>query len=89
MIDVSRIMGPGGISATLLPHSHHIGERRAVASRGPCPRNRPGCMAENSTARSPDALRALQADPAVGGARLISADTPTSIDFFLEVHPDQ
>jgi len=31
-------------------------------------------------------VRELQADPAVGGAGLISADRPTNIFFFLEVH---
>ena len=33
-------------------------------------------------------IRALQADPAVGGVGLISGDRPTNIFFFIEVHSE-
>ena len=43
---------------------------------------------EIAAAKSVDKIRELQADPAVGGAGLISRDTPTNIFFFISVHPE-
>ena len=40
-------------------------------------------------AKSLAKVRELQADPAVGGAGLISRDTPTNIFFFLQVQQEK
>jgi hypothetical protein len=40
-------------------------------------------------AKSLAKVRELQADPAIGGAGLISQDTPTNIYFFIQVQPQK
>lgn len=86
MIDVSRLIGPGGTSVTPLPHSHIMSERRGGWHLAMNVRVfDPGVWNEIAAARSLARLRELQADPGVGGAGLISQDTPTNIYFFLQV----
>ena len=44
---------------------------------------------EIATAKSLAKVRELQADPAIGGAGLISQDTPTNIFFFIQAQHDK
>jgi hypothetical protein len=42
-----------------------------------------------TAAKSLAKVRELQADPAIGGAGLISQDTPTNIFFFIQAQQDK
>lgn len=88
MVDASRI--GGSPTAGGIPHSHIIGTAQAgwhqtvnirVFSLD--------IWNQIVAAKSLEKVRELQADPAIGGAGLISADTPTNIFFFIQVHPTQ
>jgi hypothetical protein len=86
-IDASRIAGPGATSVPPSPHSHIITERgggwwNTVNIRV----FDVGVWNQIAAAKSLAKVRELQADPAVGGAGLISKGTPTNIFFFFEVH---
>jgi hypothetical protein len=83
-LDLSRIGGPP--SALAVSHSHIITERQGgwhrtinIIVRDLAVWN------QIAAAKSLAKVRELQADPAVGGAGLISQDTPTNIFFFIEV----
>ena len=85
VIDASRI--GGAISMPGPPHSHIVESRRDGWHR--TVNIRVFSLAvwnQIAAAKSLEMVRRLQADPAVGGAGLISADTPTNIFFFIEVH---
>lgn len=89
MLDASRVAGPGATNVPGLPHSHVIGERRGGWWRTVNVRVfNANVWNEIVAAKSLEKIRELQADPAVGGAGLISADTPTNIFFFISVQPD-
>jgi hypothetical protein len=84
MLDASRVAGPGASNIPAVPHSHIIAERRGgwwhtvnirVLNLD--------VWNEIAAAKSLTKVRELQADPAVGGAGLISQDTPTNIFFFI------
>jgi hypothetical protein len=90
MVDASRVAGPGASNIPALPHSHIIAERRGgwwhtvnvrVFSLN--------VWNEIAAAKSLAKLRELQADPTVGGAGLISQDTPTNIFFFIEAQAEK
>ena len=84
-IDLSRIGGPR--SAMAVPHSHIVTSRQAGWHQTVNIRVRSlAVWNEIAAAKSLERVRELQADPAVGGAGLISQDTPTNIFFFVEVH---
>ena len=84
MIDASRIAGPGAISANAVPHSHLLEERGGGWHHTVNIRVfNVGVWNQIVAAKSIETVRALQADPAVGGAGLISQDTPTNIFFFI------
>lgn len=90
MIDASRIAGPGATSVPGLPHSHIIAERRAGWHRTVNIRvTSLAVWNQIVAAKSLDKVRELQAALDVGGAGLISADTPTNIFFFISVHRDR
>jgi hypothetical protein len=82
MIDASRV---GGLAnGPAVPHSHIISEHRGgwfhtvnIRVRSLAAWNQ---IAEAKTLAK---VRELQADPAFGGAGLVSADTPTNIFFFI------
>ena len=87
MLDASRIR-PGATNVPGLPHSHIVAARgegwhQTVNIRVFSPAVWNQIVAAKSLAK----VRELQADPAVGGAGLISADTPTNIFFFIAVLP--
>ena len=85
-LDVSRIGGPASVLA--LPHSHIVTERRGGWHQTVNIRVFDlGVWNQIAAAKSLATVRELQADPSVGGAGLISQDTPTNIYFFLETHP--
>lgn len=87
MLDASRIAGPGATSIPGIQHSHIVTER--VAGWHQTVNIRVFNLAvwnQIAQAKSLAKVRELQADPDVGGAGLISADTPTNIFFFLNVH---
>ena len=79
----------GGTNAPAVAHSHIVENRQAGWHE--TVNIRIGSLAVwNAIAYEPAGMRlakirALQADPAVGGAGLISADRPTNIFFFIEV----
>lgn len=84
MIDASRIAGPGAANIPAVPHSHIVDEpgggwRHTVNIRV----FRLDVWNAIASAKSLATIRELQADPAIGGAGLISADTPTNIFFFI------
>jgi hypothetical protein len=84
MIDASRVAGPGATSIPGLPHSHVLSERRAGWFKTVNIRVfNLSVWNQIVAAKSLDKVRELQADPAVGGAGLISRDTPTNIFFFI------
>lgn len=90
MIDASRLAGPGATSVPGVPHSHIIDER--AAGWWHTVNIRVFNLAvwnEIATAKSLAKVRELQADPAVGGAGLISRDTPTNIFFFIQPQPER
>jgi hypothetical protein len=86
MLDASRVAGPGATDVPGLPHSHIIAQRRAGWFHTVNIRVFDlDVWNEIAAAKSLSKVRELQADPAVGGAGLISQDTPTNIFFFLQV----
>jgi len=84
MIDASRV---GGLSnGPAVPHSHILSERGGGWFHTVNIRVRDiNLWNQIAAAKSLDKVRELQADPVVGvnGQRLISADTPTNIFFFI------
>jgi hypothetical protein len=88
MLDASRVAGPGASNVPGLPHSHIIAERRGGWWHTVNIRVFDlDVWNEIAAAKSLTKVRELQADPAVGGAGLISQDTPTNIFFFIEAQP--
>jgi hypothetical protein len=90
MLDASRILGAGKENVPGVPHSHIIeslggGWRHTINIRV----FSLAVWNQIVAAKSLAAVRALQADPAVGGAGLISQDTPTNIYFFIEPQFDK
>jgi hypothetical protein len=82
MIDLSRIGGPS--SAPPVAHSHIVTERRGGWFNTVNIRVRSlDAWNQIAAAKTLAKVRALQADPEVGGAGLISPDTPTNIYFFI------
>ena len=84
MIDASRVGGP--TNGPAVSHSHIISERGAGWFHTVNIRVRDlNLWNQIAAAKSLDKVRELQADPVVGvnGQRLISADTPTNIFFFI------
>lgn len=83
-LDLSRIGGPP--SALAVSHSHIITERQGGWHRTVNIIVRDlGVWNQIAAAKSLAKVRELQADPAIGGAGLISQDTPTNIFFFFQV----
>lgn len=88
MLDASRIGGPA--NAPALPHSHIVTEQRGGWWHTVNIRVFDlDVWNEVAAAKSLTKVRELQADPAIGGAGLISQDTPTNIFFFIEVQPEK
>jgi len=84
MIDASRVVGPLATNVPAVPHSHIIGERRAGWFKTVNIRVTDlAVWNEIVAAKSLAKVRALQADPAIGGQGKISADTPTNVFFFI------
>jgi hypothetical protein len=86
-VDASRIAGPAATNVSGPSHSHIVESRRAGWHQ--TVNIRVFSLAawnQIAAAKSLEKVRELQADPAVGGAGLISADTPTNIFFFIQVH---
>jgi hypothetical protein len=84
MIDASRVGGPANGPA--VPHSHILSEHGGGWFHTVNIRVRDlNVWNEIASAKSLDKVRELQADPVIGvnGQRLISADTPTNIFFFI------
>ena len=83
-LDLSRIGGPP--SALGVPHSHIITGRQGGWHQTVNIRVRSlAVWNQIAAAKTLAKVRELQADPLVGGAGLISQDTPTNIFFFIEV----
>ena len=89
-IDASRVAGSGATNIPGVPHSH------IVDDMGGGWRNTVNIRVFNLAvwnqivaAKSLAKVRELQADPAVGGAGLISRDTPTNVYFFIQVQPEK
>lgn len=80
----------GGANAPAVAHSHIVESRQGGWHE--TVNIRVGSLAVwNQIAYEPAGMRlarirAMQADPAIGGAGLISGDRPTNIFFFIEVH---
>jgi hypothetical protein len=90
MIDASRVAGPGASNVPALPHSHIITERRGGWWHTVNIRVfNLAVWNEIAAAKSLAKVREFQADPDIGGAGLISRDTPTNIFFFIQVQPDK
>jgi hypothetical protein len=84
MLDASRVAGPGATNIPAVPHSHIITERRGGWWHTVNIRVFDlDVWNQIYAAKSLAKVRELQADPAVGGAGLISQDTPTNIFFFI------
>jgi hypothetical protein len=90
MLDASRVAGAGATDIQAVPHSHIIAERRGgwwhtvnirVFSLA--------VWNQIVEAKSLAKVRELQADSTVGGAGLISQDTPTNIFFFLQAQREK
>lgn len=84
MIDASRVGGPANGPA--VPHSHILSEHARGWFNTVNIRVRDlSVWNQIAAAKSLDKVRELQADPIIGvnGQRLISADTPTNIFFFI------
>ena len=84
MIDASRVGGPANGPA--VPHSHILREHAGGWFHTVNIRVRDlNVWNQIAAAKSLDKVRELQADPIIGvnGQRLISADTPTNIFFFI------
>lgn len=89
MIDASRVAGPGATNIPGVPHSHIIDERGGGWRHTVNIRVFSLAVWNQIVAgKSLETVRALQNDPAVGGAGLISQDTPTNIYFFIEPQLD-
>lgn len=89
MLDASRVAGPAATNVPAQPHSHVIGELRGGWWQTVNIRVfHPDVWNEIVATKSLERIRELQADPAVGGAGLISSDTPTNIFFFISAQPD-
>lgn len=87
MIDVSRLGNPLATNVPAVPHSHIIGERGAGWHQTVNVRVfNATAWNEIVAAKSLDKIRELQGDPSVGVPGVISADTPTNIFFFVQVH---
>jgi hypothetical protein len=85
MLDASRIAGPGASNVPAVAHSHVIAERRGGWWHTVNIRVFDlDVWNQIAAAKSLAKIRELQADPAVGGAGLISQDTPTNIFFFIQ-----
>ena len=89
MIDASRVRA-GASNIPGVPHSHIVddmggGWRNTVNIRVFSLDVWNQIVAAKSLAK----VRELQADPDVGGAGLISQDTPTNIYFFIQVQPEK
>ena len=83
-LDASRIGGPASVGG--VPHSHVLAERNSGWHQVVNIRVFNAAVWNEIVAtKSLERVRQLQADPAVGGAGLISADTPTNIYFFFQV----
>jgi hypothetical protein len=88
MLDASRVAGSGATNVPGLPHSHIVAERRGGWWHTVNIRVfNLDVWNEIAAAKTLAKVRELQADPAVGGAGLISQDTATNIFFFIEVQP--
>jgi hypothetical protein len=86
MIDASRVAGPGATNVPGIPHSHIVTERRGGWFHTVNIRVfNLDVWNEIAAAKSLTRVRELQADPAVGGAGLISQN----IFFFIQVQPQQ
>ena len=84
MIDASRVGGPANGAA--VPHSHILSEHGGGWFHTVNSRVRDlNVWNQIAAAKTLDKVRELQADPIIGvnGQRLISADTPTNIFFFI------
>lgn len=84
MIDASRVGGP--TNGPAVAHSHLLSERAGGWFHTVNIRVRDlDVWNQIAAAKSLDKVRELQADPIIGvnGQRLISADTPTNIFFFI------
>ena len=84
MIDASRVGGPANGPA--VPHSHILSEHGGGWFHTVNIRVRDlNVWNQIAAAKTLDKVRELQADPIIGvnGQRLISADTPTNIFFFI------
>jgi hypothetical protein len=88
MLDASRVAGPGATNIPAVPHSHIITKRRGGWWHTVNIRVfNLDVWNQIAAAKSLAKVRELQADPTVGGAGLISQDTPTNIFFFIEAQP--
>ena len=88
MVDASRVAGPGATNIPAVPHSHIITKRRGGWWHTVNIRVfNLDVWNQIAAAKSLAKVRELQADPTVGGAGLISQDTPTNIFFFIEAQP--
>lgn len=86
MVDASRVAAPGATNVPGLPHSHIVTERHGGWWHTVNIRVFDlGVWNQIAAAKSLAKVRELQADPAIGGAGLISQDTPTNIFFFINV----
>jgi hypothetical protein len=84
MLDASRVLGLGASNIPAVPHSHIVTERRGGWFHTVNIRVRNlAAWNQIADAKSLDKVRDLQADPNVGGAGLVSGDTPTNIYFFI------
>jgi hypothetical protein len=90
MLDASRVAGPGASNIPAVAHSHIVAERRGGWWHTVNIRVfNLNVWNQIAAAKSLAKVRELQADPAVGGAGLISRDTPTNIFFFISAQPDK
>jgi hypothetical protein len=90
MIDASRLGNPANVNVNAVPHSHIIGERGAGWHETVNVRVF-NLTAWNAivAAKSLAKIRELQVNPSVGVPGVISADTPTNIFFFIQVHRER
>ncbi len=90
MLDASRVAGPGATNVPGIPHSHIVTQLRGGWWNTVNIRVfNLAVWNEIAAAKSLAKVRELQADPAVGGAGLISQDTPTNIFFFISAQPEK
>jgi hypothetical protein len=89
-LDASRVAGAGATNIPGVPHSHIVDDRQGGWHHTVNIRVfNLGVWNQIVAAKSLAKVRELQADPAVGGAGLISPDTPTNIFFFLQVQQEK